>query len=348
MNKPAKIGIIGCGKISAAYLKTLTTAGRPVVTVDACADLNPAAAQARAKEFNIPRVLTVEELLADPDIQFVANLTIPEAHAPVSRAALKAGKHVYCEKPLALDLAEARDMCVLARESGLMLSCAPDTLLGSAHQQARYLIDSGHIGAPLSAFGQLFMGSPTPRHYMRPGVGPLLDMGPYYIAALVFFLGPVKRVAALGSYASLRDGNGVVFRPDTPGRVAAVMEFASGVMVHLGIARHGHPYSPSLEIFGGNGHLVCSDPNNFADEILLKGAPPKVAIPVSGFPDKSRGAGLIDMAVALREGRECRLNAGFCLHCLDVLLSLAKAIDSGKATTVETGCERPAPGVPGL
>lgn len=341
-----KIGIIGCGKISPAYLKTLTTVGRPHVEVAACADISHEAARACAERFGIPRVLTPEALLSDPDIRIVATLTIPEAHEPVTRSALLSGKHVYCEKPLALDLSAARDLHALARDRGLMLSCAPDTLLGVAHQRARHLLDNGAIGTPADAFAHLQMAAALPAHYMRAASGPLLDMGPYYIGALVFLLGPVRRVSALGSRMPMKDAAGAVFTPEAHSRVGASLEFASGVTAQLSLLNFGQTYAPRLEIFGSAARLVCADPNQFEGAVLVDNAEPDVEFPDFPYAQNSRGAGIIDMSLALREGRDCRLGADFCLHCAEVALSIRQSIETERVVLLQTTCERPAPMTP--
>jgi predicted dehydrogenase len=337
----SKIGIIGCGKISSAYLNTLVSVGRPHVEVAACADLVPAAAQSCAEKFGIPRALSPEELLADPEIEFVANLTIPEAHESVTRAALQAGKHVYCEKPLALDWAAARELHALSRERGLLLSCAPDTLLGVAHQRARHLLDHGAIGLPADAFAQLQMAMQLPAHYMRAASGPLMDMGPYYIGALVFLLGPVRRVAALGARLPMKDPEGKTFTPEAPSRVGATLEFVSGVSAQLSLLNFGRPYAPRLEIFGSNGRLVCADPNHFEGTVLVDDAEPAVDFPEFPFARNDRGAGLIEMSLAVQEGRDCRLNADFCLHATEVMLRIRESIETGRMAVLETTCDRP-------
>ncbi|MGC9450209.1 MAG: Gfo/Idh/MocA family protein [Oceanipulchritudo sp.] len=340
----AKVGIVGCGKISRAYLRTLTTIGREALEVAACADLREEAARERAKEFGIPRVMTVEALLGEPEIGFIANLTIPEAHFEVSKAALDAGKHVYTEKPLALSIGEARALHALAKERGVMLSCAPDTLLGSGPQGARQLMDSGRIGTPASAFAQIFMGNTLGPHYLRRAVGSWLDMAPYHIGALVHLLGPAVRVCGLGTRPEIRHPDREPFVPEAHARAGAVLEFASGPLALVSTQSYGPFYLPRFEVFGDKGTLACPDPNQFAGEFLLDGEPipaPEGVTPFEG--DKLRGAGLIEMAQALREGRDCRLNADFSLHCAEVLLAVHTSMESGHHVPIESTCQRPDP-----
>lgn len=336
-----QVGIIGCGQISSAYLGTLVRDGGGIVELAACADLKKEAARERAAEFGVPCVLSVEELLADPDIRIVANLAIPEAHFEINRSALLAGKHVYTEKPLALSREETAELGTLASKRNLFLSCAPDTLLGRGTQRTRKLIDEGIIGTPASAFAQIFMGGTRFRKYLRRGVGPLLDMGPYHIAALVYVLGPVVRVSALATHAVVESYQGDRFAPEEPPRAGVVLEFASGPLAFLSTQSFGPTYAPRLEFFGREGALACPDPNKFDGDWMLEGNPlPATATDVEPLY-QSRGAGIIDMARALREGRDCHLNTPFSLHCAEVLLAAHASAASGMAEMIRTTCERP-------
>ena len=201
---PLRVGVVGCGMIAARYIRAAPAfeGWRPV----ACADLDTACAEVFADEHGLQR-LDVDELIASPDLDLVLNLTPPKAHAPLVRAALKAGKHVYTEKPLAATVAEARSLVAEANERGLRLGCAPDTFLGAAYSTGRRLIDEGAIGQPLGAAATMLVGGPESWHpnaemFYRAGGGPLLDIAPYYLTALVSLLGPV---ASLAGFAETLD-----------------------------------------------------------------------------------------------------------------------------------------------
>jgi predicted dehydrogenase len=198
-----RVGIIGCGNISQAYFNGAKLF--EVLEVVACADLNPEAAKAKAAE-NGCVAQTVDELLANPEVDLVVNLTIPAVHAEISLAALNAGKHVHCEKPLAVHLEDAKKVIDLAEEKGLLVGCAPDTFLGAGLQTARKMVDDGWIGKVFS--GTAFLMSrgpeswhPNPAFFYEAGGGPMFDMGPYYITALVHLLGPVKEVSGVTTRA---------------------------------------------------------------------------------------------------------------------------------------------------
>ncbi|MAV46250.1 MAG: gfo/Idh/MocA family oxidoreductase, partial [Alphaproteobacteria bacterium TMED89] len=201
MSDPMRVGVIGCGNISTAYFK-LARMFRAIDMV-ACADLNLDAAEGQAKAFGL-RALTVENMLMDDDVDIIVNLTIPAAHYPVSRQALEAGKHVYSEKPFVLSVEEGRALLDLAAEKGLRVGSAPDTFLGGAHQHARHLIDSGALGAITGGSAAVMsrgmeMWHPNPDFFFKPGGGPVLDIGPYYVTNLVQLIGPVTRVSCFAS-----------------------------------------------------------------------------------------------------------------------------------------------------
>ena len=221
-----RVGIIGCGNIAPAYFKGCGMFR--LLEAAACADLNAEAAKARAKEFNVT-AMTVDELLASPDIDLVVNLTIPKVHAAVSRAALAAGKHVHSEKPLGITLEEGAALVQAAATAQRRLGCAPDTFLGAGLQTCRKVIDDGWIGRPLA--GTAFMMGrgpegwhPNPAFFYERGGGPMLDMGPYYITALVHLLGPVKGQEILRNHLAFRPGD----RPVMAQLITLSLEDAAG------------------------------------------------------------------------------------------------------------------------
>src|SRR5689334_7392033 len=245
MPEKVKVGLIGCGAISGAYLSH----GKnfPILEFVACADMNRAAAEAKAQEYGIPRVLSVEELLADRSIELVLNLTVPKAHAPVALAAINAGKHTYAEKPLAITREDGRRIIDAAKSKGVLVGCAPDTFLGAGIQTARKIVDSGLIGRPVgfTAF-MLCKGHehwhPSPEFYYEVGGGPVFDMGPYYLTALMNLLGPAKRITGQANIAipnrtiTSEPKKGKQMTVETPDNIVGTMEFKNGVLGMLGMS----------------------------------------------------------------------------------------------------------------
>ncbi len=350
-----RIGVIGCGAISGIYLKNCKSYS--FLDVAACADLDMAKADAKAKEFEIPRACMPEALLDDPTIEIVLNLTVPKAHGEVSLAALKAGKHVYSEKPLALSREEMRLMFELARRKNLRIGCAPDTFLGGGIQTCRKLIDEGWIGDPVGAAA--FMTSrgpeswhPSPEFYYKPGGGPMLDMGPYYLTALVNLIGPIESVAgfARASFPTRVIGSqplkGKVIKVETPTHVAGTMRFASGAIGTILMSFDVWAAQlPRIEIYGSLGTLSVPDPNTFGGPVRIKrkGMQEWAEVPLThGYTENSRGLGVADMAAAIRSGRGHRASGELAGHVLDAMLSFLDASESGRTVRLATKCARPA------
>lgn len=353
--KPVTVGLIGCGNISAAYLRA--AAQFPELDIACCADMNADQAQRRASEFGL-RATSVEALLADPGIEVVLNLTTPQAHVPVALAAIRHGKHVHTEKPLATSTAEGRTLLDAAAAAGLRVGSAPDTFLGGAHQTARKLIDDGAIGAPLS--GTAFMLNhghehwhPDPRFYYEPGGGPMFDMGPYYLTNLVNLLGPVARVtgATTSGFAERTVGSGPktgeVIAVRTPTHVTGLLHFVNGAVIAVTTSfdvwqhRHGN-----MEIYGTEGTIVVPDPNRFGGTVsLAKRRDAWVDVPLShGFADGNfRILGLADLARAIRTGRPHRCNGEVAFHVLEIMEAFGRSSDEGRTIPIESRCERPAP-----
>ena len=353
---PIGIGIIGVGNISPAYLRAAKFF--PILKIVALADMNPAAAEARGKEFGIPAKKTVADLLADPAVEIVINLTIPGAHVEVGLQAVAAGKHVHSEKPLGVTVAEARKLIDAAKAKGVRVGCAPDTFLGGAHQTCRKLIDEGAIGQPIAGTA-FIMGPgherwhPNPAFYYQKGGGPMLDMGPYYITDLVNLLGPVKRVAGFAS--RLRSERPIFSEPlkgqtmkvDVSTHVAGTMEFHNGTLVTMvasfDVARHNHR---PIEIYGSEGSLVVPDPNWFGGQI--ESATATMANwrgTVTEHPYANgnfRILGVADMAHAIRNNRPHRASGELAFHVLEVMEAFQRASDTGQYITIESRPERPA------
>ncbi len=354
--QPAKVGIIGCGAISGVYFE----AGKVFEAFDivAAADLIPERAQAKAEQFGIPKVYSPQELLADPEIEIVVNLTIPKAHYEINLAALQAGKHVHSEKPLAVTPAEGRHLVEVARQKGLRLGCAPDTFLGGGLQTCRKLIDDGWIGEPVAATA--FMMShgheswhPDPDFYYQPGGGPMFDMGPYYLTALVNLIGPIRRVASATRVTfperliTSQPKFGTVIQVNTPTHITGVCDFANGaigtVIMTFDVWAARLPW---IEIHGTEGSLGVPDPNGFGGPVLLKraGASDWSEVPLShGYTKQSRGIGVADMAYGLRSGRPHRANGDVAYHVLEVMQAFLDSSRAGRHIEIASTCERPAP-----
>jgi len=350
------VGIIGCGNISKIYAQ----AGQKFENLEivACADLDEGKARALAQEYGIPKALKPEELLADPGVALVINLTVPSAHAEVAVKAIKKGKHVYNEKPLALRRREAREMIGLAREKKVRIGCAPDTFLGGGLQTCRKLIDSGAIGVPVGGAG--FMMSrgpegwhPNPEFFYKKGAGPLFDMGPYYLTAFTTLLGPVKRVtgAARSSFRQREITSaplsGTMIDVEVPTHVSAVMDFESGPIVTLATSFDvsGHKL-PNIEIYGSEGTMIVPDPNTFGGPIWIirRGEKEWQEAPLEfGYSENSRGLGVADMVAALESGREHRANDRVAYHVLDLMHSILDASETGRHVEMNSTMSRPEP-----
>lgn len=351
-----KIGVIGCGTISKTYLQVAKRL--EILEVIACADILPERARERATEFGVPRALSVADLLADPEIQIVVNLTIPRAHGEVGLAALAAGKSVYNEKPLAVTREDARRMLEVAARAGLRVGSAPDTFLGGGLQTCRKLIDEGTIGEPIGAVA--FMTNhghehwhPDPDFYYQPGAGPLFDMGPYYLTALVSLIGPVRRVSGSARISfpertiTSQPRAGTRIKVNTPTHVAGVLDFASGAVATLITSFDVWAANlPRIEIYGSEGSLSVPDPNTFGGPVRLwlPSTREWTEVPLShGYTQNSRGLGVADMAYALRSGRPHRASGDLAYHVLDVMHALYDASQQSRHVTVSSTCERPAP-----
>ncbi|PZR87875.1 MAG: oxidoreductase [Stutzerimonas stutzeri] len=354
------VGIIGCGNISTKYM----TAMQQFSTIElrAVADMRTAPAEARGAEFGVP-AMRVDQLLKRDDVEIVVNLTVPLAHTDVSLAALRAGKHVHSEKPLGVNVAEARKVMDLAEEKGLRVGSAPDTFLGGGHQTARKLIDDGAIGKAVA--GNAFFGCPgherwhpAPGFYYLRGGGPMLDMGPYYITDLVNLLGPIASVVGFATrpkaerLVTSQPMNGTLIPVEVATHVTGVLEFVSGAVVSItmsfDVPKHRH--SP-IEIYGSEGSLSVPDPNRFGGEVLLAkaGGDWQVqALSHGNSEGEFRSIGVADMAAGLISGRPHRASGALALHVLEAMEAFQTASDEGRRVTLATTVERPAMLPPGL
>ncbi|MEE1654740.1 Gfo/Idh/MocA family oxidoreductase [Microvirga sp. CF3062] len=365
------VGIIGCGNISGIYLQNIPAYHG--LNLRACADMRPEVAQAQASRHGI-EAMTVDQLLARDDIDLVVNLTVPAAHFGVSLAALSAGKHVFSEKPLAVDFEQGRRLVDEAEARGLHLGCAPDTFLGAGGRLARKLVDDGAIGRILS--GTAFLMShgmehwhPDPEFFFKPGGGPILDMAPYYLSTLVNLIGPVQRVFAMSSIGfpervvtaeSPRKGHSITV--ETPTHVTALLEFASGAQVTFCMSwdvwKHSHP---AIEIYGSEGSLRVPDPNFFGGHVevterggdwrTVDSSEMPLGVPnwrspnwAPEMPNKAnyRALGLADLASAVLNGTPHRSSGRLGLHVLEVMHSILEGAATGQPRAITTALERPA------
>ena len=361
------VGIVGCGHVSLQYLEGFKTL--PSLKVVGCFDVDRNQSRQRAAAFGIPRIYrTLEELLSDPLVEIVLNITPPLVHYGISKAALEAGKHVFSEKPLAPTREQARHLLDLAAGNDVRLACAPDTFLGSGLQTSRKLLDDGWIGSPVG-MGTFFLSNgvehfhPSPAFFYGPAGGPMLDVGPYYLTALINLLGPVARVAAS---SRITFGERVITSPEqygarikveTPTYITSILEFESGISGPL-LATFDVQATrlPFIEVYGTKGTLSTTDPDLWTGnpEIRQYGEEEKAMldlernVPWTAFRSSDpivglRGVGVDELARAIIEDRPHRVTAEVAYHVLDIALSIAEAAESGAHVYVESTCTRPAP-----
>lgn len=353
-----RIGFVGVGDISRIYLKNLTEMFENVEIAAVCDIVKEKALEAQ-KKWSIPVVYnTMQELFADESIDIVLNITRPYEHYEVTKAALLAGKHVYTEKPLAASFEQAKELVGIAAERGLYLGGAPDTCLGSGIQTCRELIDSGMIGDVVGAAAFIICRGhetwhPDPEFYYKCGGGPMLDMGPYYITALVNLIGAVNSVSGVAKATfphrliTSQPLNGTVIDVDVPTYITGILQFENGAVGTVFTTFDVYyKESSRLEIYGTKGTLFVPDPNGF-------GGPVKVLLSTDGeirelplmfkYRDNSRGIGICDMVNAMENKKEMRLSWKQTLHVLEIMESFEKSSVEKKQIELETHYKRPEP-----
>lgn len=353
MGRAHRIGVVGLGVISKVYLETLSQATDAEIT--AVADLDPERAEAVAETLPSARALSVAELLASDDVDVVLNLTIPAAHAEIALAAIAHGKDVYGEKPLAASFADAERIMTDAAAAGVRVGSAPDTVLGTGIQTARAVIDAGEIGRPLAATAVMVTPGherwhPNPDFYYQPGGGPLLDMGPYYVTALVQLLGPVVSVVGAGSRLRSEREIGQGSRAgeripvDVDSHVSGILEHASGALSTITTSFDGvATTAPPIEVHGELASLIVPDPNNFDGAVLrhpLGSSGWESVAPRAGVAGAARGIGLLDLLRA-DDGVAPRASGDMGLHVLEVMTGLLASAQSGSRIAMTTTVERP-------
>jgi predicted dehydrogenase len=368
---PVKTAVIGCGNISSIYIEN--AAKWDILDLRACANRTLSRAQNQAAKFHVPQAVPIAEVLADPEIELIINLTTPDVHAEIGLAALRAGKSVYNEKPLAIRREDARLLRAEAGARGLRVGCAPDTFLGGGLQTCRQLLDAGEIGTPMAATGFMFIQGPeawhpNPGFLYQVGGGPLFDIGPYYLTALISVLGPIHRVtgSARITYPERTIGSGPkrgqTIPVETPTHIASILDFASGpvatlvtsfdVAVSAGAALNLYDVGGALlEIQGTTGTLSMPDPNTFGGPVRIRrlGETDWREIPLThAHTSNERCLGVADLAYALRTGRPHRANGELAYHVLDAMHAVLEASSSGQHVELTSACERPAPLPAGL
>ncbi len=374
-DKPMTVGLIGTGRISDIYLQNCSHFD--AIDIVACGSLNLQESKEKAAKFGIGKVARPDDIISDPSIDCILNLTIPAAHAEISLAALNAGKHIYSEKPFATTLKDAQSIVDLARKKGLLVGSAPDTFLGGRWQTVRKLIDEGVIGTPIGCNAHVGTHGverhhPNPDFYYKAGGGPLLDLGPYYLTAMVFLMGPVRRVSGMANRSFLsrqiengpRSGEKIAVEVDT--HSVSIFQFQSGAIGNMTMSFDiWDSETPRFEIYGTEGTICIPDPdpvhgaNNFDGPVWYRTRKTSrweyqprpddrpadwlVAENSHGFNQNSRGLGLLDLAFAAKEGRDVRASGELAHHVLEIMLGIERAADMGRFVDIKSRCPVLAP-----
>lgn len=345
-----KIGIVGCGNISDIYLKNLTTVFENTEVYSVC-DVDETKANAQAQKYNVAKVQTFEQMLTDPKIDIILNITTPKNHFEICKKALLAGKHVYVEKPLCVSYDEGKQLLSVAKEKGLYIGSAPDTFLGAGIQTAINLIKTGAIGKPVGGAAYMMCSGheswhPSPEFYYDIGGGPLFDMGPYYITALVRMLGPVKSVYAVGTRAfdertitsEQKYGQKIPVRVDTHN--VGILSFENGAVVTLvtsfDVIKHS---MPKIEIYGSDGSINVPDPNKFGGPVTIATREQKQFTEVSlisEYSDNYRGIGISEMITAIEEGRMNNASGSLALHVVEIMEAFVKSSENSAQVLIES------------
>lgn len=356
--KKVNIGVVGCGNISGIYFKNLTQTFLNT-QVYSCADLIPERADNAAKEWHIPLIQTFEEMIADDKIDIILNITPPQKHYDLTKKALLAGKHVYVEKPLALSIEEGDELTGIAEKKGLLLGCAPDTFMGAGIQTCRKLIDDGYIGEPVGATAFMLCHGheswhPAPEFYYQKGGGPMFDMGPYYVTALVNLMGGVQSVSGMTRKSfetrtiTSQPLFGKVVEVEVPTHVTGLLQFDNDAIATIITSFDVWSTTlPRIEIYGTKGSLIVPDPNTFGGPVLLStldGSGFKEIPLTHQYPENSRGFGLSDMAQCLLDGRkDSKAGGALANHVLEIMCGIHLSGESGQVHPIKNRYQRSAP-----
>jgi len=358
--KRIKTALIGSGAISGTYLKNITE-NFHIIEMVGCSDIIPERSANRAKEFNIKQ-MTNEEIYADKDIEIVINTTYPLSHLEVTKDALKAGKNVYCEKMMAVDLTEGKELVDLAKSKGLLFTMAPDTFLGAGWQAARHAIDNGAIGESVTAVGVCIRAyhdtsdtlGDKKSFVFSAGGGIPFDMGGYYLHNFINLLGPIDRVCGfikarnpVKKYVNPHHPKyGEDYTIDSPNTMIGSLEFANGTLLSLTITSEISIFTtPLFELQGTAGVLTCYDPNDFIGEVSLSNNN-KYAVPlplIHGFAQEFRGLGVADMAYAIKNKRKPRADCEMGYHAFEAIHGIIQSCETGQIYKMKSTCTRPAP-----
>ena len=360
-----RVGIIGCGNISETYFECQNLFNN--FTIVACADINIEAAKSSAEKYNV-KAFSVEDILADEDIDVIINLTIPSAHKEIIMKSLHAGKHCFSEKPLAMNFNEGLEIAELAKSKNLYVGCAPDTFLGAAGQKARSLIEDKKIGdVVLGTFNLMSHGMehwhPNPDFFFKPGAGPVFDVGVYYITQLVNLIGPIKSISSLSGTATpertitSEPRNGEKIKVETPTTLMGTLEFHNNAKIQFfcswDVWKHKHS---TIELYGLEGSMIVPDPNFFSGDILISHKDEDWQVinndkMLLGIPNKTdnsgdkianyRGIGLSDMIDAISHQRQSRCSLDLAVHVLEAMEGIIKSSDERVIYNMKTKPNQP-------
>ena len=374
MNKVFNIGLIGCGHISETYFRAQDFFNN--IKIVKCADINANAANDCSKKYNI-KAVSVEEILQDKEIEIILNLTIPRAHFEISRKALLAGKHCYSEKPLCINFEDGKKLLEISKKNNLYLGSAPDTFLGGGIQKTRNLIDEGllgkiELGNAIFAFPgvQSYHPSPEPWFAKNEG-GPVIDMGPYYITALVNLLGPAINVSSKSKKVfkereiGIGKRKGAKFKVECETTYVSTIEFQNKSLIQMTLSFDVKDHKRNhIELYGEKGSIIVPDPNMFGGSVFtclelggkwLEHKTDNLELGKINIKSQSsranesptnanyRGAGLSQMAYSIEHKKKHLCNEDLSLHVLDIIRSIMKAAETGKTEIVNTKCNKPEP-----
>ena len=349
------LGILGCGSISDHYLRGATQVFSNRLTVEACSDLVIDRAKASAKQFHVKKALTFDELLRDEDIDMMVNLTVPKAHFETTMTAITAGKHVYTEKPFALNRKEAAAIIEAANQKGVIVGCAPDTFMSAPVQTAKKLIEENVLGDIVGVNGICPLRGnefwhPAADFFYQKGAGPIWDMAAYYFNIVVSLFGPFRSVVSMGRKTwetrtyECEERRGDTIKVEVPTHTVGLFELESGLLFNF--TNSFDIYSsrtPYLEIYGKIGTLVLPFPNFYQGDVLisLKGGEFTPVTQLAGYENFMRGVGIADIDACLQNGKKPLASTELAYHVTDAMCAWEEAIAKGKKIAISSTCAKP-------